>query len=242
MLSSRLTTVVLAGALALVLAGGAGLWYLFLRDAGPAPVSVPSASSAATAPTIGSGGSASPAGTAAATLDGTWNVDDSGSFVGYRVQEQLVGIGANTAVGRTSAVTGTVTFQGTQVTAIDMTADLTQLQSDSQQRDGQLQNQGIQTGQYPKATFKLTAPIELGSVPAQGQTVSATATGDLTIHGTTKSVQIPVKAQLSGGTVTVIGSIDIVFADYGFTGPSSFKVLSVQDHGTMEFQLLLRHA
>jgi len=229
-LRSRGTTAVLAAALVVVLAGGAGLWYLFFRDAGPAPVS------------LGSGSSAAPAGTALASLDGTWTIDDTGSYVGYRVQEQLVGIGANTAVGRTSAVTGTVTFAGTQVTAIDVTADLTSLTSDSGQRDGQLRNNGLQTGQFPTATFKLTAPIELGAVPAQGQAVSATATGDLTIHGTTNHVQIPVQAQLSGGTVTVIGSIDIVFADYGFSGPTSFKVLSVEDHGTMELQLLLRHA
>jgi polyisoprenoid-binding protein YceI len=239
MLTSRLTTVVLAGALVVVLAGGAGLWYLFLRDAGPAPVSlpssVPSGAAASSGAPAGSGGTL-------ASLDGTWNVDDSGSYVGYRVQEQLVGIGANTAVGRTSAVTGTVRLAGTQVTAIDMTADLTSLKSDSQQRDGQLRDNGIQTSQYPTATFKLTAPIQLGAVPADGQTVSATATGDLTIHGTTKSVQIPIQAQRSGSTVTVIGSINIVFADYGFSGPTSFKVLSVEDHGTMEFQLLLRHA
>lgn len=239
MLGSRLTTVVLAGALVVVLAGGAGLWYLFLRDAGPAPVSLPSsvpsgAAATADAP-AGSGGSL-------ANLDGSWNVDDTGSYVGYRVQEQLVGIGANTAVGRTTAVTGIVTFAGTQVTAIDMTADLTSLKSDSEQRDGQLRENGIQTSQYPTATFKLTTPIQLGAVPADGQTVSAVATGDLTIHGTTKSVQIPVQAQRSGSTVTVIGSIDIVFADYGFSGPTSFRVLSVEDHGTMEFQLLLRHA
>jgi polyisoprenoid-binding protein YceI len=238
MLQSRLTTVVLAGGLVVVFAGGAGLWYLFLRDAGPAPVSLPSSPASAVAGATGAAGSSAPL----TTLDGTWNVDDSGSYVGYRVKEQLAGIGANTAVGRTSAVTGTLMFAGTKVTAIDLTADLTGLQSDSNQRDGQLRNQGLEIARFPTATFKLTAPIDLGTVPAEGVTASATATGDLTIHGTTKSVAIPVQAQLSGGTVTVIGSIDIVFADYGFSGPSSFKVLSVEDHGIMEFQLLLRHA
>lgn len=50
------------------------------------------------------------------------------------------------------------------------------------------------------------------------------------------------QAQLSGGTLTVVRSITIVFADYGFSGPSSFKVLSVEDHGIMEFQLVFSHA
>ena len=57
-----------------------------------------------------------------AVLDGSWKVNTSigtgatGSFVGYRVQEQLAGIGAHTAVGRTSNVTGSFTLQGTTVT------------------------------------------------------------------------------------------------------------------------------
>ena len=225
---SPLTLAIAIGIVA-VAAGGGGIWYMFFRDAGPAPVSLPSQDPGSSA---GTGG----------TLGGSWTVDASGSFVGYRVQEQLVGIGANTAVGRTSSVTGSLTATGTAIAAVEMTADLSTLRSDSQQRDGRLRDDGLQTSQFPTATFKLTAPIELGSVPAEGQTVSVTATGDLTIHGTTKSVQIPLQAQLKDGAVTVVGSIDIAFADYGFSGPTSFKVLSVEDHGIMEFQLVFRHA
>ena len=38
------------------------------------------------------------------------------------------------------------------------------------------------------------------------------------------------------------GSIPIVFGDYGFQGPSSFAVVSVNDHGIMELHLLFTHA
>jgi polyisoprenoid-binding protein YceI len=68
---------------------------------------------------------------------------------------------------------------------------------------------------------------------------TATATGDLTIHGVTKSVTIPIEARLSGDVVTVTGSTEIVFADYGMSSPRSFIVLSIADRGTMEFQLQL---
>jgi polyisoprenoid-binding protein YceI len=243
--------------IAVLAVGGYGLWYLFLRPSGPPPVSitdvsVPSAtassaassaaSSGATATsgaTTASGSSASSGSSGSSGLDGTWNVDPSlGSFVGYRVQEQLASIGANTAVGRTSGVTGSLTLTGSTVTAVDITADMTQLQSDDQRRDGQLRNQGIQYVKYPTAEFKLTSPIDLGSIPADGQTVSATATGDLTLHGVTKSVQIPLQAKLSGGHVIVTGSLPIAFADYRIEAPTSFAVLSVEDHGTMELQLL----
>ena len=73
-----------------------------------------------------------------------------------------------------------------------------------------------------------------------GETIAATAIGELTLHGVTKAVEIPIDARLSGDVVTVIGSIDILFADYSIAQPTSFLVLSIEDHGTMELQLHFR--
>ena len=243
-LATRRNAGIIAGivVVALVVIAGYGLWYLFLRPSGPPPVGqeslapLPSMSSNQALP---SGG-----------VEGDWKVDTSigsfsdstSTFVGYRVQEQLASIGANTAVGRTPNVTGTMTIAGTQVTAVNVTADLTALQSDDQRRDGQLVNQGIETGTYPTATFKLTAPIELGSIPADGQEIDVTATGDLTLHGVTKSIQIPLKAKLSGSVIQIVGSTTITFSDFNITPPSSFAVLSIANTGTMELQLYFTHA
>ena len=129
-----------------------------------------------------------------------------------------------------------------RITAATITADLTALESDDQRRDGQLARQGIQTSQFPTATFKLTAPIDLGSVPADGKEMQVTATGQLTLHGETKDVQIPLKARLSGSTIAISGSLPIVFADYGIQKPNSFMVLSIADEGTMELQLFFTKA
>jgi polyisoprenoid-binding protein YceI len=248
------------------LVGGAmGFSYLLLREAAPAAVGLSSASSgtaaAATSSASAPSSSAASAGASAAAsgassavaggaLDGTWNVDPSvgsfsdfsGSFVGYRVEEELASVGAATAVGRTPDVSGSLTLEGTTITAAEITADLTTLQSDKTQRDGQLHRQALETDQFPTATFKLTVPIELGATPTDGQVISVTGTGDLTIHGQTKSVQIPLEARLSGGVVTVTGSTPILFADYGMSRPVSFLVLTIADNGIMEFQLQLTHA
>ena len=64
-----------------------------------------------------------------------------------------------------------------------------------------------------------------------------TATGDLTLHGVTRSVDIPISATLADGVITVTGSIEIAFADYDIDQPQSFVVLSVADLGIMELQL-----
>ena len=244
--------------LAIVAAGAFGLWYIFLRPSGPAAVAdaslvvpsrSPATSSAGSSAAATSSGSSS-SGTLSGGIDGTWNVDTSigsfsdfsDSFVGYRVQEQLASIGGNTAVGRTPAVSGSLTIAGTKVTAVTVDADLTGLKSDDNRRDGQLSHQGLETSTYPTATFSLTSPIDLGSVPADGAEVSVTATGKLTLHGQTKDVQIPLKAKLSGNTIVVTGSLEITFADYGISKPNSFAVLSIADTGTLELQLFFTKA
>lgn len=235
----------LAALLLAVLAAGAfGIWYLFLRPAPPAAVALPSLP--VSSPGASAASSSSPgASTAAGGLDGTWQVDPtvgsfadfSGSFVGYRVQEELASIGAQEAVGRTPDVTGTLKITGATIATVEVTADLTTLQSDDDRRDGQLKRQGIETGTFPTATFRLTTPIELGALPAEGATISVTATGELTLHGQTNTVEVPLQARLSGGVISVTGSIPIAFADYGIERPNSMLVLSIADHGTMEFQL-----
>jgi polyisoprenoid-binding protein YceI len=240
-------------ALALAVGGAAGFAYLFLRAPAPAPVGLvtvaPSDTAAASQPLPASSagsGAFDPAVTApSGGLEGTWSVDTSigtlddgsGSFVGYRVQEELANVGAATAVGRTQAVTGSLTLDGTTLTAVEVTADLSTLRSDNDMRDGQLQRQALETGAFPTATFVLTEPIELGSPPAEGDVVEATAAGELTLHGQTRPIELPIDARLADGVMTVAGSIDIAFADYGIAQPQSMMVLSIDDHGTMELQL-----
>jgi polyisoprenoid-binding protein YceI len=198
------------------------------------------AAGGAAAAAVGSGGSPG-------SLDGTWTVNTSigsgstGSFVGYRVQEQLAGIGANTAVARTSEVTGSFTLQGTTVTAARFSANLSTLKSDDPRRDGQLATRGLQTNTYPTATFALSRPIELGAIPAQGKVVDVTATGQLTLHGQTRTVEIPLQARLSNGVVAIAGSLEITFSEYRIVPPTSFIALSVANHGTMELQLMFTH-
>jgi polyisoprenoid-binding protein YceI len=258
---SWLRILALAIGLAVLAAVAAGTWYLFLRAPAPSAVALgaePAATGTAiaTAEPTETADTATPDATATADaaapagLDGTWTIDASvgsfedfsGTFVGYRVQEELVGIGAATAVGRTPDVSGSLTLDGTSITEASFEANLTTLQSDSGMRDGQLGRQGLETDTYPTATFVLAEPIELGSVPAEGETIQATAVGDLTLHGVTQRVEIPVEARLAEGVVTVVGSLPIAFGDYGVTAPESMRVLSIDENGTMEFQLQFTQA
>jgi polyisoprenoid-binding protein YceI len=243
----------------------AGVWFFYVRSVAPPAVSLEGAvASLSATPGAAGGAKAAPTGAATAsaaaspraagsaaasvapgapgTLTGTWQVAQANSFVGYRVQEQLAGFGANTAVGRTSNVTGTLQFDGRAITAVDVTGDMTTLKSDDSRRDQTLRRQGIETATFPTATFKLTQPIPIDQTPATGDTVKATAQGRLTLHGVTRDVAIPLQGQLTGGQLVVVGSLQIAFADYQITPPHAAAVLSVDDHGVLELQLVFTHS
>jgi polyisoprenoid-binding protein YceI len=223
----------------------AGVYLFFIRGDSPPPVSIEGAVSALSTPGRGQGTPAAvtTGGAPSRSLIGEWTISaDGSSFVGYRVVEQLARIGTNTAVGRTTAVSGTMTYDGNAITKLEVTADLTKLRSDESLRDNQLRNQGIQTNTYPTATFVLAAPIQVGPPPPEGQTVTKTVEGDLTLHGVTKRISLEVQGQLKGGQVVVVGSTTIQFADYDIAQPRAASVLSIEDHGVMELQLIFSKA
>ena len=242
MARSRKTVGILAGVTVLVLViVGFGGWWFFIRDDAPEHANLADAQQTLDEE---SGGSADPA----AAVDGTWNVDTTvGSFAdfsstwaGYRIDEQLASIGANTAVGRTPDVSGSMTIEGNEVTDVDVDVNLTTLQSGSTQRDGALRSRGLQSDQFPTATFTLTEPVTL---PDQiGDSVTTTATGELTIHGVTQPVTVDVQADVSGSTAAVVGQAPIVLGDYGIDPPTGFSVLSINEEGTFEFQVFFTRA
>jgi polyisoprenoid-binding protein YceI len=172
-----------------------------------------------------------------APLAGTWKIGN-GSVAGYRVKEDLFGQHA-TAVGRTNGVTGSMTIAGTTVTKASFSVDMTTVTSDRSQRDGQFQGRIMDTSQFPTATFVLTKPINLAPVPKDGTIKPYSSTGKLTLHGTTKTVTIPLNTKRVGDVIQVQGILSINFPDYNIDNPSGGPA-SVGDVGQMEFVLQLQ--
>ena len=172
-------------------------------------------------------------------LGGTWTVSQ-GSHAGYRVREVLFGQDTE-AVGRTTAVTGTATIDGTTVTAATFTVDMTKVQSDEDRRDNQFHRRIMDTATYPTATFTLSQPVSLTTVTAGGEQVTARVTGQFTIRGRTRTVTFDARARRDGDRVEVNGAIPFEFADYGIPD-ASFGPATVQDRGQIEFLLVLARA
>jgi polyisoprenoid-binding protein YceI len=223
----------------LLAAAGGGIWW-FLHGDAPAAVNLDSATQAV------ADGTGSASVDAATDVSGSWSVDTSigtfsyddstGTFVGFRIDEQLAGIGSTTAVGRTPDVTGTITIDGSSVTAASIEADMSAITTNDSRRDHEVQ-EALETSSYPTATFVLTEPIEVGSAATSGEATTVTAVGDLTIHGVTASVSIPLQVQLVDDTIVVVGSLDVTFSAYGVSVPTAPIVLSAADHGVVELQL-----
>jgi polyisoprenoid-binding protein YceI len=189
--------------------------------------------------------SANESGGAASTssLEGRWSVAP-GSQAGYRVREKLANLPApSDAVGRTTAITGGFTVAGTgdslAVRDTSFQADLTQLSSDQGKRDNRIRTMGLESDRFPNATFKATDPIEVPGEAIAGKPFQTKVTGDLTVHGVTKRVTIPVDVQRTGENVELAGSITFPFSEFGMQPPSVPPLVSVGDNATMEFKLLL---
>ena len=159
----------------------------------------------------------------------------------YRVREQLANLPAESdAVGRTDGVSGSITVESAgdaaHLTAGTLTVDTTTIRSDEGRRDNRLRNEGLQTDQFPTATFTITQPVDIPAAAVSGTPTDLTLLGDLTLHGVTKSVEIPAQAQLTDGRIQVAGSLTFPLADFDISPPNvGGFILSIADEGALEF-------
>jgi polyisoprenoid-binding protein YceI len=250
MLKSRTQRLIAAAVVLVVVLGAAG-WWFFIRDDAPEAANIDDASQ--TLEEAAGSGDATDTTTAdgAAALDGEWSVDASigsfddfsGTYAGYRMDEELAGVGATTAVGRTPDVTGGITIAGRQVTTGSFEVDMTTLTSDRDMRDNAIRSRGLETDAFPTATFELTQPVDLPEgIDTAGASVPFSATGNLTLHGVTKEVTLDFDAETRDGTIAIVGSTPVRLADYDMEAPTTAVALSVADQGTLEFQLFLTKA
>lgn len=182
---------------------------------------------------------ASQAGRATSASQTTFELAPAGNQARYRVQEQLVGVDLpGEAVGVTSAITGGIVLDSTgRVVPAQskITVNITGLKSDSGARDRVIQGRTLHTSQFPTVEI---VPQELAGLkypwPASGE-LEFELRGDLTIHGVTKPWTWRVSATPKDGGLAGRATTSFAFGDFGMTPPTSFRVLSVQDKVTLEY-------
>ena len=180
---------IVAVAVAIVAAGAGGAIWFTGRDT-PDAVDIERAiADVTTAPAAPSGtdgaaeADASVAAEPAPITDatGTWTVDTevvafdtatgAGTWVGYRIDEELSGIGAYTAVGRSPRVEGEVVIDGGRVLEAVIRADLQGLVSDNGNRDSRVRPLFADR----HVVFALSGPVVFGGEPEAPVRASGTA-------------------------------------------------------------------
>ncbi len=184
----------IATTLVVPVAAVAGAWALFFTPGSPPALEL--------SPNTGEAAGGVPS--------GLWSVGE-GSVAGYRVWEKLLRLPAwNDGVGRTTAVTGAFRLSrdrsALRVEAgMRVDVDVSELKSDEDRRDDHMRTMTIETDLFPTASFVTTSDILLPPELISGGAASVTVPGDLTIHGVTRAVAIPLRAQHTGGRIEVVG-------------------------------------
>ncbi len=225
----------LAGVVAVGAFGVLFIYFVLFSHSAPAPLALTSPAATIQSPALTS-----------TEIPGAWTVA-SKSVAGYRVHERLAFLSApSDAVGRTSQITGGATITGSAgaltISAASFTVNVESLTSDQSMRDSHIQTLGLESAQFPHATFVLSSPVTLPTNATSGAEISVSLRGALTIHGVTKTVSIPVQARLTGSQIEVVGAITFPWGEFGMQAPNIGGFVTVDGTATMEFDLFLKHS
>ena len=126
-----------------------------------------------------------------------------------------------------------------RVLGTDITVDMGSITSNDTRREFPIRR-AVKADEFPTATFVLTTPVALPVGLADGETATVDAAGDLTVAGTTNEATFTIEALVrDDGFGVITGSTTIAWEDFGVTPPSAPIVVSIDESGIVEFQLIV---
>jgi polyisoprenoid-binding protein YceI len=149
------------------------------------------------------------------------------------------------AVGKTSAVEGEFQFTagGTPTGEVSqVTVDLSTLTSDDERRDNRIRSEWLESAKFPIATFVSTGVEGVPASYTEGEEITFTLLGDMTIRDVTKPVAFNVTGTLEGDTVTGTAVANIKMTDFGFQPPDIAGFVTVEDDVEVSITFTAREA
>src|SRR5947209_2295266 len=164
----------------------------------------------------------------------TFQIVPAQTTASYSVYENLIiqNKPNNDAIGTTHSVQGSFKIRtGTSplVASMNITVDLSTLQSDAQRRDDFIKHNSLQTDTYPNATFVSVSTQGLPSSYTDGQAVHFQLTGNLTMHGKTNKEVFDVQGKVAGNTITGTATSTIYMTDFGIQPPNLANIAISQN-------------
>jgi polyisoprenoid-binding protein YceI len=145
-------------------------------------------------------------------------------------------------VGTSDAITGYLVFDPAHPDsggAGELSVPVTSINTGIPMRDSHLQGEPwLDAATYPDIALAITGLKEISVVKTSDefQTYDVTITGEFTIHGTSKSMEIPgrvtylkeseeTEKKMDGDLLAARATFDITLADFGITGPEGAGII-----------------
>jgi polyisoprenoid-binding protein YceI len=256
---------VLIGGVATILVvgvvAGAGWWFLIRDDAklatsapaiptdlvksptaAPAAGTSPSAPGAAAQTAQAAGVPTIDAGAGATAGGQTFTILSDRSEAAYFADEKLASLPLPSTAKGTTTISGAfhLTADGAALDTSQpstFSVDLAGLKSDKAMRDRRVQST-LETGTYATAMFTAESATGFDPSVAAGQEQTLVLRGTLDLHGVKKQITWDVKARKQGGVITALATVTFPFEDFNLSPPSIGGFVSVQDHITLQVQIV----
>lgn len=184
---------------------------------------------------------ASKASPASTDINGTWNVvggkPPNITSVGFQFYEILPGEDKVTA-GSTGNVSGEIVVAADTLEKVDITADMTTLETDNQRRDVNIREKLLHTDKYPEATYTSDDSVDLSNLSEDGSVDEIEVTGTLTVHGVSQEVTSTYQVLRDGDRVVLSTTIPVNRLDYDIEAPE-FVAAKIDEEGEINVLLSL---
>jgi polyisoprenoid-binding protein YceI len=151
--------------------------------------------------------------------------------------------------GRTSKVSGTIVADPANVAAssVDVAIDLASVDTGISMRNEHMRDRFLNVEKFPTATFK-SVSVKGPKTIAASSPAQVSVTGDLTIHGVTKRITVPVRvvaipeseltksSRGEGDWVHATTEFSVKLGDYGVAVPSAL-VMKLSDVVTIKLDV-----
>ena len=147
----------------------------------------------------------------------------------YKVHENLIlrNLPSTDAIGTTHSVQGSFrlrTETSPLVAAMNITVDMSSLQTNEPMRARFVRRNALETDSYPTATFVSTCARGLPATYSDGQMVNFQLVGNLTLHGKTNQEVFAVQGTVTGQMVTGTATSTIYMTDFGVQPPNLVNI------------------
>ena len=111
-------------------------------------------------------------------------------------------------------------------------------QDDRDKIERETREKVLEVARFPTIDFKSTR-VAIATAP--GGAITAQVTGDLLLHGKTRSITVPAKLEIAGAAIVARGELALKQTDYGIEPPSAVAgTVKVADKVKLTFELHAR--